>query len=273
MTAGPENYCHAVGKLGLRVLSLAAFQRTCAAKHHQATIGGRGSMPTDLQANAQLLQGCHTCPIGPQAAAGKLNRLPSNVHLLDQSEEITMSKQPTARERVAPGTRRRTNSTTTKQKKSVPSPRASLPSAAPAQPPTSPQPEGGDFFPAPADNYQADNTMANAITMVCMDLRDFLLAKNDAYGNSAADPVRIFSKADPEEQLNVRIDDKISRLLRGGKFPGDDDELDLTGYLILKRAVRIHRSRDATPALSPAPPSGPSGQVNLTPTPPEPPPQ
>ena len=43
---------------------------------------------------------------------------------------------------------------------------------------------------------------------------DLLLAKNDAYGNSALDPVRIFSRADPIEQLNVRLDDKLSRLAR-----------------------------------------------------------
>lgn len=38
-----------------------------------------------------------------------------------------------------------------------------------------------------------------------------LLAKNAAYGNSALEPVRIFSKADPTEQIRVRIDDKLSR--------------------------------------------------------------
>jgi hypothetical protein len=73
---------------------------------------------------------------------------------------------------------------------------------------------------------------------VCKEVKDILLAKNKAYGNSAADPVRIFSKAGPVEQINVRIDDKLSRLMRGNEYPGDDTELDLIGYLVLKRAVK-----------------------------------
>lgn len=85
-------------------------------------------------------------------------------------------------------------------------------------------------------------TMAAAITQACIVVRDFLLEKNESYGNSAADPVRIFSKADPLEQINVRIDDKLSRMIRGGSYPGDNDEQDLLGYLILKLAVRIFRA-------------------------------
>lgn len=66
-------------------------------------------------------------------------------------------------------------------------------------------------------------------------IREFLITKNKAYGNSALNPIRIFSKADTKEQLNVRIDDKLNRLLQGTGYPKDDDELDLLGYLILKR--------------------------------------
>lgn len=76
-------------------------------------------------------------------------------------------------------------------------------------------------------------------------MRDFLLEKNASYGNSAADPVRIFSQADPLEQINVRIDDKLSRLIRGGSYPGDNDEKDLLGYLMLKRAVRLYHADQA----------------------------
>jgi hypothetical protein len=67
----------------------------------------------------------------------------------------------------------------------------------------------------------------------CIDLAVFLSQKNEAYGDSALDPVRIFSKANPTEQILIRIDDKISRLMRGKEF-GDDDTLrDLLGYLLL----------------------------------------
>jgi hypothetical protein len=63
-----------------------------------------------------------------------------------------------------------------------------------------------------------------------------LIQKNTAYGNSALEPLRMFSKASPREQLLVRLDDKLSRLARGSEFPGDDTIVDLAGYLVLLMA-------------------------------------
>jgi DNA-binding XRE family transcriptional regulator len=63
---------------------------------------------------------------------------------------------------------------------------------------------------------------------------ELLIAKNAAYGNSALDPVRIYSRANPAEQIRVRIDDKLSRLARG-HAAGEDVTLDLLGYLVLLR--------------------------------------
>ncbi|MGL4397626.1 MAG: hypothetical protein ACRCS9_13885 [Hyphomicrobium sp.] len=65
-------------------------------------------------------------------------------------------------------------------------------------------------------------------------LGNMLIQKNAAYGNSALDPVRIFSRADTVEQLKVRIDDKIARMMRGHDA-GEDTVLDLMGYLVLYR--------------------------------------
>ena len=76
-----------------------------------------------------------------------------------------------------------------------------------------------------------------AIAEVCDEIKELLLEKNRAYGNSALDPVRIFSKASAIEQINVRIDDKLSRLVRG-HAAGEDVEFDLIGYLVLKRVWR-----------------------------------
>ena len=64
-------------------------------------------------------------------------------------------------------------------------------------------------------------------------MADLLVEKNAAYGNSALDPVRIFSKADTTEQLYVRLDDKLSRVQRGTEFPGDDTIRDIIGYCTL----------------------------------------
>lgn len=80
--------------------------------------------------------------------------------------------------------------------------------------------------------------MANLIEQECDAIKRLLLAKNKSYGNSAANPVRIFSKTETVEQINVRIDDKLSRIARGTVFDNEDTEQDLIGYLILKRAIK-----------------------------------
>jgi hypothetical protein len=71
----------------------------------------------------------------------------------------------------------------------------------------------------------------------CDALKEMLLQKDAAYGSSVTDPVRIFSKASAEEQILVRIDDKLSRLARGSAA-GEDVITDLLGYLILLRVTR-----------------------------------
>lgn len=70
------------------------------------------------------------------------------------------------------------------------------------------------------------------IVLKCDELKRLLLEKNRAYGNSALEPMRVFSKADTVEQIKVRIDDKLSRLSRGSAG-GEDVVKDLLGYLIL----------------------------------------
>lgn len=64
-------------------------------------------------------------------------------------------------------------------------------------------------------------------------IADMLIEKNKSYGNSALEPVRIFSKADSIEQICVRIDDKLSRIKNGFNFANEDTINDLIGYLFL----------------------------------------
>jgi hypothetical protein len=71
----------------------------------------------------------------------------------------------------------------------------------------------------------------------CAALAEFLVAKNKAYGDSALAPLRVFSRASAEEQILVRLDDKLSRLARGSDA-GEDVVLDLLGYLVLLRIQR-----------------------------------
>lgn len=86
----------------------------------------------------------------------------------------------------------------------------------------------------PAEQPAPQPNAADLIAAECDRIKAMLLQKNAAYGNSALDPVRVFSKADAAEQLRVRIDDKLSRLARGSNA-GEDVTGDLIGYLVLLR--------------------------------------
>lgn len=78
-----------------------------------------------------------------------------------------------------------------------------------------------------------------AVEAVLNDVGEMLVRKNDAYGNSALSPLRVFSQADPIEQIKVRIDDKLSRLARG-RAAGEDVVADLLGYLVLLQIAQKH---------------------------------
>jgi hypothetical protein len=78
------------------------------------------------------------------------------------------------------------------------------------------------------------------ISEECRAIEQLLLEKNRKYGNSALDPIRVFSKSSTIEQLNVRIDDKLSRVLNRQEDDDEDVVDDLIGYLILlKVAMRL----------------------------------
>ena len=73
------------------------------------------------------------------------------------------------------------------------------------------------------------------ISGVCDDIKELLIHKNRKYGNSALKPCRVFSKASPVEQLLVRIDDKLNRIMKGAGLLAEDEDVvnDLIGYLVL----------------------------------------
>jgi hypothetical protein len=77
------------------------------------------------------------------------------------------------------------------------------------------------------------------ISNICDEIKDMLIKKNQSYGDSAIDPIRIFSKANTDEQIKIRIDDKLSRISRGSEFYGDNDIDDLIGYLILFKVSKV----------------------------------
>ena len=68
-------------------------------------------------------------------------------------------------------------------------------------------------------------------------MRTLLIEKNLAYGNSALDPIRCFSKASPLEQIHVRMDDNLSRMMKG-QAAGEDCPKDLVGYWFLEQICK-----------------------------------
>jgi len=70
-------------------------------------------------------------------------------------------------------------------------------------------------------------------------IRKMLLDKNRKYGNSALSPIRVFSKAEPLEQIAVRMDDKLSRIKSAQGDDLEDAKLDLIGYLILEAIAKL----------------------------------
>ena len=68
---------------------------------------------------------------------------------------------------------------------------------------------------------------------------DLLVEKNGKYGDSALNPINIFSDGDAVTSLSARIDDKLSRIRNNGiNVDTEDTVKDLCGYLILLLLAR-----------------------------------
>jgi hypothetical protein len=75
---------------------------------------------------------------------------------------------------------------------------------------------------------------ANKISSYLLEIRELLITKNLKYGNSALEPLGVFSKLSAKEGLLVRIDDKLKRIKNGSLEKDDEDVInDLIGYLVL----------------------------------------
>jgi hypothetical protein len=99
------------------------------------------------------------------------------------------------------------------------------------------------LFPSTTIAYWIKLDTATVIARECDAIKAMLLSKNKLYGNSALSPVRIFSQADPIEQIKVRIDDKLSRLASGQLDDVEDVVADLIGYLVLLRVAIANQSQ------------------------------
>jgi hypothetical protein len=83
-----------------------------------------------------------------------------------------------------------------------------------------------------------NNFFAVQVGVVLDEIRDLLIAKNQKYGNSALEPLGVFSQLSAKQGLLVRIDDKLKRIKNGSLEKDDEDVVnDLIGYLVLLKII------------------------------------
>ena len=82
------------------------------------------------------------------------------------------------------------------------------------------------------------------VSSVLSEIRDMLISKNEKYGNSALEPLGVFSQLSAKEGQLIRIDDKLKRIKNGSLDRDDEDVInDLIGYLVL---LKIHERYEHT---------------------------
>ena len=85
----------------------------------------------------------------------------------------------------------------------------------------------------------------SSIRSKCKELEELLLSKNEHDGNSALEPLNVFSEAKAVAGIKVRIDDKLKRIKNAGLVDATEDTLqDLAGYLILLMIAKDNASND-----------------------------
>ena len=78
------------------------------------------------------------------------------------------------------------------------------------------------------------NDFSHLVSTYLLEIRELLINKNLKYGNSALEPLGVFSQLSAKEGLLVRIDDKLKRIKNGSLEKDDEDVInDLIGYLVL----------------------------------------
>lgn len=81
-------------------------------------------------------------------------------------------------------------------------------------------------------------TFPDQVAEILEEIQELLVSKNLKYGNSALEPLGVFSQLSAKDGLLVRIDDKLKRIKNGSLQKEDEDVIqDLIGYLVLLRIL------------------------------------
>ena len=76
-------------------------------------------------------------------------------------------------------------------------------------------------------------TTSEKIKMITISMQKVLLEKNRRYGDSALNPINVFSKLDATTSIQIRLDDKLKRIKNGPDVPRTNDVCDVIGYCVL----------------------------------------
>ena len=83
------------------------------------------------------------------------------------------------------------------------------------------------------------------IKMKCKELEALLIDKNNKYGDSALDPLHIFSSCNASTSIKVRLDDKLKRIANAGVVEDTEDTLiDIAEYIILLMIAKDEESNN-----------------------------
>ena len=105
----------------------------------------------------------------------------------------------------------------------------------------------------------------NSIKRHCRNLEQLLIEKNEKYGDSALNPLNIFSEAKAVAGVKMRIDDKLKRIKNAGLVDATEDTLqDLAGYLILLMIAKENESHDIQRRLAQGRSTPPDTGVSTT---------
>lgn len=82
------------------------------------------------------------------------------------------------------------------------------------------------------------------LSQILEEIATMLISKNQKYGNSALEPLGVFSQLPARDGLLVRIDDKLKRIKNGSLDKDDEDVVnDLIGYLLLLKMLDKNDSK------------------------------
>ena len=82
------------------------------------------------------------------------------------------------------------------------------------------------------------------LSQILEEIATMLISKNQKYGNSALEPLSVFSQLPARDGLLVRIDDKLKRIKNGSLDKDDEDVVnDLIGYLVLLKMLDKNDSK------------------------------